>query len=118
MLDMKTHEPNIKIFYPLLIHYSPEAAILYGYLKEYCCKNVVLKMQGEKAYYHFSIARYEIEQATGLSYGEQVDAEVELIGADIAIGSGLNNDRVDFYLYPNREDSLRRFVYSRRCNWA
>jgi len=117
MLDMKIHEPDIQILYPLLIHYSPEAAILYGYLKQLCEANGALKKHGEDAYYHFVIKRYEIELATGLSVGEQIDAETELIGADIVIGSSMEGERVQYFLYPNKEDSLRRFVYSKRWAW-
>ena len=114
---MKTHEPQIQILYPLLIHYSPEAAILYGYLKQLCQVKGVLKKYGEDAYYQFILKRYDIELATGLSVGEQIDAETELIGADIVIGNSLEGERVQYFLYPNKEDSLRRFVYSKRYSW-
>ena len=112
MNDLKQQEPDIQIFYPLLINSSSNAAILYGYLKT-CC----LDQHREEGHYVFNLKRFDVKWATGLSFGQQIDAEQQLDGADLITANRIPGDWVEYWVYPENEDRLRRFVYSKRANW-
>ena len=117
MLDLKNKEPRIEIFYPLLIHYSPEAAVLYGYLKNvYNDSFNKIKFRGENGLV-LKLKRFEIEEKTGLSIGQQIDAEKDLIGAGLANGLELRDQLIEYAVFPKNEDRLRRFVNAYRHEW-
>ena len=118
MLDLKSLEPKIEVFYPLLLQYSPDAAILYGYLKHLIIeKDLHIKQLGNESYYDVNTSRYEIKLATGLSEGKQIDAEIELIHANLAI-SFEHKGNVGYDLYPCNEDCLRRYVNKTQNKWS
>jgi len=117
MVDIKEKEPCIEILYPLLIHYSPEAAVLYGYLKNLYIKALNASGSNRPKGFTLQLERWDIQDQTGLSAGKQVDAETDLNGAGLVNGFQLKNQKIEYYIHPQNEEKLRRFVYSMRNKW-
>lgn len=118
MLDQRLMEPNIELFHPLLIHFSSSAAILYGYLKHLViAKDLPINGIGEESCYDIHTTRNEIKEETGLSFGEQIDAELELCFANLAISCEIKDD-VGFDLYPQNEAPFRRAFYRKQMKWT
>jgi hypothetical protein len=118
MRDLKETEPKIEILFPLLAYCSPEAAILYGYLKSIAKIDALKGSRNEDVSNHLATNRWQIKGITGLSNGKQIDAEQDLVGAGLVQGFSDDEGNVEYYIHPENEEKLRRFFNSRSYAWS
>lgn len=118
MLDLKSLEPELKLDYPILKHYGVKTALLYSYLKYYLKMNPVEQTPFlESPYYLLTIKRSKITKDTGLTEGEQIDAELFLNGALLIDGMKSEYDKVTLNFYPQNEEDVRRWCYEKMGVW-
>lgn len=118
MLDLEKQEPKIELCNPFLTYYGPNTAILYAYLKYYIEENAIELIPHENyPYYEIIANRFETKKATGLSNGQQVDAELDLCGAFLVDSTQPSFDKVEYHIYLCNEDMARRDVYEKQGKW-
>lgn len=118
MLDFKDTEPKLELFYPLVLHYSANAAILFSYLLYLTEQKYGYDLSNEdldhNVSFHIEIDDYDLCQTLNMTKGEFFDAALDLLGADLADGPDV---RSEFTIWPGHRKKLRSFVYSQRYNW-
>ncbi len=117
MQNPRNLDPDIHIYYPLLIHYGVNAAVLWGWVQyQLMVKKLHITDIGMDTY-HMHVSRWQIKEEIGLSFGEQIDAELALLGADLVTSSPVKFDEASYYAMPLNEEKLRYFVNSKRQKW-
>ena len=118
MLNIEEQQPHLTISPAMLSFYGPNTAVLYAYLKYYWEENnIEITPFKDNPYYKFSLRRNEIKRTTGLSFGQQIDSEMDLCGAFLADSYPEENESVKYNFYPHHEDEVRRWIYEKQYNW-
>lgn len=118
MLDLKETEPKLELFYPLVLHYSVNAAILFSYLLLLAEKQYGVDLSNEDLKHDKSfiikVDDFDLCEALNMTRGQFIDASRDLIGADLGDGP---HDKDRYYIWPGHRKKLRAFVYRMRNNW-
>jgi hypothetical protein len=118
MVNIEEQQPHLKLSPAILSYYGQNTAVLYAYLKYYWEQNEIeVTPFMENPYYQFTLSRYDIRQVTGLSNGEQIDAELDLCGAFLADAQSDGSDEVGYDFYPHHEDEVRRWIYKKQMKF-
>ncbi len=119
MLDLEEQSPHLNISPAILSFYGPKVAILYAYLNYYVRENNIEITRPERfePYYRFTLERHDIREITGMSVGEQFDAELDLCGAYLADSESNDWKDVTYTFYPQHEDGVRRWIYEKQGKW-
>jgi len=56
-------------------------------------------------------------KAVGLTFGQQIDAEKDLIGAFLLDRFPREENKVKYIVYPENIEMVRRDIYSRENGW-
>ncbi len=118
MRDMRSEEPKIEINYALLKTHGVDAAMLYGYLKSVVISSDATTLSDlTDQIFDLVFKRKSIQEAIGLSPGQQLDAEHRLLGTGLLISNSDDEQNVEYFLSPGHEDEFTRWVYSRAAVW-
>lgn len=118
MLDIRKDEPELILNYPLLIHYGYKEALLYAYLNYYLKTNPMERTPFmDNPYYKLQLKKTDIKQATGLSFGDILDAEMGLSGAGILFELKSDGNNTTYEFHPEAEESMVRWCYKHINKW-
>ena len=118
MLNIRLKEPELILDSTMVRYYGPYTAVLYAYILSYIKNNQIpLNPDDNYPYHNFIVNRWETLKAVGLTFGQQIDAEKDLIGAFLLDRFPREENKVKYIVYPENIEMVRRDIYSRENGW-